>query len=377
MSRVRKLLIAVVLVLITLFFGRSFILRYFFQPTPSYLEKGESKPLPKSYVKVVAKNLNIPWEVVFLPNNDMLLTERPGVLKRVGKVNLSLQLKEVEAVGEGGLLGLALHPQFKKNHWLYLYFTTKVNNSLVNRVVRYRFVNNRLQKPKVIVDKIPAAAVHNGGRIRFGPDGYLYITTGDAGQSQRAQDIHSLAGKILRVTEDGSVPTTNPFNNLVYSYGHRNPQGIAWDKQGRLWATEHGRSGALSGLDEVNLIKKGQNYGWPVIQGNQRRPGMQAPIVQSGPNETWAPASIAYWQNALYFAGLRGESLYQAKIKKTSTGKVRLRLKAFWRGKFGRLRAVVVGPGNFLYISTSNTDGRGSPRPQDDKVIKVSPKAFR
>lgn len=376
MSRLKKLLAALALILFAVFFGRSFILRYFFQPTPSYLEKGESKPLP-NHIKVVAENLNIPWEIAFLPNKDLLLTERPGTLKRVGKVNLSLQLKEVEAVGEGGLLGLTLHPQFKKNHWLYLYFTTKINNSLINRVVRYQFIKNRLQQPRVIVDKIPAGAVHNGGRIGFGPDGYLYITTGDAGQPQRAQDIHSLAGKILRVAADGSVPTTNPFNSLVYSYGHRNPQGITWDKQGRLWATEHGRSGTLSGLDEVNLINKGQNYGWPVIQGNQRRKGMQTPVVQSGPNETWAPAGIAYWQGDLYFVGLRGESLYQAKIKKTNTGKVKLRLKAFWREKFGRLRAAVVGPDKFLYISTSNTDGRGNPYPKDDKVIKINPKAFQ
>jgi len=371
-----KLFLALVLVGLVVFLGRSYILRYFFQPTPSYLKKGESKLLSKAYLKVVAKNLKIPWEVVFLPNKDLLLTERPGVLRRVGKVNLSLRLKEVEAVGEGGLLGMALHPQFKKNHWLYLYFTTKTNKSLVNRVVRYRFVNNRLQQPKIVVDQIPAGAVHNGGRIAFGPDGYLYITTGDAGQPQKAQDIHSLAGKILRVAGDGSVPATNPFGNLVYSYGHRNPQGITWDKKGRFWATEHGRSGALSGLDEVNLIKKGRNYGWPVIQGNQRRKGMQTPTVQSGPKETWAPAGLAYWQGALYFAGLRGESLYQAKIKETSSGKVKLTLKAFLRSKFGRLRAVVVGPDNFLYISTSNTDGRGSPRYQDDKVIKISPKAF-
>jgi len=195
----------------------------------------------------------------------------------------------------------------------------------------------------------------------------------DSWHSELAQDINSLAGKILRLRDDGTYPEDNPFRNAVYSYGHRNPQGLAWDSDGNLWSTEHGRSGKLSGMDELNLIEKGKNYGWPIIQGDESRDEMITPKVNSGPDETWAPAGMAFYDNSLFFSGLRGETLYEAKIE---NGNV-VELKAHFRKEFGRLRAVVIGPNDNLYISTSNTDGRGKERSGDDKIIKIPLDTFR
>ena len=247
----------IILTAAVLFFYRGRIFQKFYSPTETQLPFGvESAPKPD--VEIIAENLKIPWEIAFLPEGDLLATERPGTLKRIGKEGRVYNIEGVEHIGEGGLLGMALHPQFAENRWIYLYLTTKTGDELKNRVERYYFQNNRLSDKKIIIDGIPGAAYHDGGRIAFGPDGNLYITTGDAGNSQLAQDVNSFAGKILHLKDDGSVPSDNPFGNAVWSYGHRNPQGLAWDDQGRLWATEHGRSGVLSGFDEFNLIEKGK-----------------------------------------------------------------------------------------------------------------------
>ncbi len=317
--------------------------------------------------EVIAQGLKIPWEIVFLPDGSMLVTERPGSVVRITPSKVVIPVEGVAHVGEGGLLGMALHPDFRNNQRIYLYATTRVNGALRNRVESYRFANDSLSDRKVILENIPGSSNHDGGRIAFGPDGDLYITTGDAEQTQFAQDKNSLAGKILRVNDDGSIPSDNPFGNAVYSYGHRNPQGLAWDDQGRLWATEHGPSGSQTGHDELNRIEKGQNYGWPTIKGDQARDGMKTAVVNSGDDETWAPAGLAFAEGALYFGGLRGASLYVAKIK--ADGGVDL--SAHLRGKYGRLRAAVMGPDGFLYITTSNTDGRGKATAGDDKIIRV------
>jgi glucose/arabinose dehydrogenase len=269
--------------------------------------------------------------------------------------------------GEGGLLGLALHPDFGKNHFIYLYFTTTVDSKYENRVVRYTFDVDgpTLKGEKVIITGIPSGFYHNGGRIAFGPDKKLYVTTGDAQNSGSAQDIHTLSGKILRLNDDGTIPPDNPFGNAVYSYGNRNSQGLAWDNEGRLWATEHGRSGLQSGLDELNLIEKGKNYGWPTIQGDEKRTGMETPVVNSGPSYTWAPAGAAFYKGNVLFTGLRGEALYQYDV---GTGRLAEHLK----GQFGRLRALVIHDG-WLYLSTSDRDGRGTARPGDDRIIRIAP----
>lgn len=314
-------------------------------------------------VEPVAENLDIPWEIVFLPEGDILVTERPGTLIRIDD-GQQYTVDGVRHIGEGGLLGMALHPEFAENNHLYLYMTTQTDDGLRNRVVRYTLQNDQLTNPEVIIDEIPGARYHDGGRIAFGPDGMLYITTGDSSRRELAQDRDSLAGKILRLNPDGSVPADNPFDTPVYSYGHRNPQGLTWDDRGNLWATEHGDRGR----DELNLIRSGQNYGWPVIDGDETRDGMVTPVVQSGAS-TWAPAGAAYVSGHVVFAGLRGRSLYVADL----SGNDIATFERVPMGDYGRLRAVTVGLDNMLYLSTSNTDGRGNPQQGDDKVLRVDP----
>ncbi len=380
MKYINKILTAAsfLLIIITsglIFKNKKFFSNQFYKPSSQTISENTKMNNNNeiSTWEIVAKNLNIPWEITFLPDGDMLVTERPGTLKRIGKNQQNYTINEVKHIGEGGLLGMALHPDFSQNNWIYFYYTTESKDTLKNVVVRYNLDHKGLTNKTIILDNIPAARNHNGGRISFGPDGYLYITTGDAQNPQLAQDIKSLAGKILRVKDDGSIPSENPYSNEVYSYGHRNPQGIAWDNQFRLWATEHGRSGFYSGFDELNLIQKGKNYGWPIIQGNETKNNMETPVINSGPNETWAPASLTFKDNSLFFTGLRGETLYQATI--LPDNKVSLQ-KHFFQ-QFGRLRAITLGPDGYLYISTSNTDGRGFPKKNDDKIIKINLDYFK
>ncbi|MBI2196668.1 PQQ-dependent sugar dehydrogenase [Candidatus Daviesbacteria bacterium] len=306
---------------------------------------------------VVAENLEIPWALAFLPDDRMLVTERPGRVRMVdqnGNITLIATITSVKHIGEGGLLGIAVHPDFEKNRFIYLYYTfSGSGDNSLNRVARYKMENDQLVREQIIVNNIPGASNHNGGRIKFGPDRLLYITTGDAGNPSQAQDKNSLAGKILRVTHEGKVE--------VYSYGHRNPQGLAWDSSGRLWATEHGPSTK----DELNAIEIGKNYGWPTIQGDEKRDGLETPVINSG-SGTWAPAGAAFLNGKIYFGALRGEVLFQYDI---STGT----LKEQFKGQFGRIRDVVLGPDNFLYITTSNRDGRGAVQAGDDKIIRIDP----
>jgi len=330
---------------------------------------GEEKP-NESMVQMVADNLVTPWSIAFLPGGDMLVTERSGQVKRIGEDGKTYPIEGVQETSEGGLLGIALHSDFETNKYAYLYITTDENGILHNKVDQYALDNGQLTFQRNIVDDIPAASNHNGGGIAFGPDGKLYVTTGDAAEADSAQDKNSLAGKILRLNDDGSTPIDNPFNSLVWSYGHRNPQGIAWDDEGRMWSVEHGPSGERgeAAQDELNLIEKGANYGWPIITGDETREGMRTPIAQSGTNDTWAPAGLAYYDGSLYFAGLRGQSLYESKIKSGTS----VELVRHFSDEYGRLRAVTAYK-NSLYVSTSNRDGRGSPNENDDKILRINP----
>lgn len=340
-------------------------------PTPKI---DVNKNVPR--VSTVTENLEVPWALAFLPDGSMLVTERPGRVRLIDKegtlkTRAFAELLDVKPIGEGGLLGIAIHPDFINNHFVYLYYTYGGDGEqTLNRVTRFKFDGETLTQQAIILDDIPGAPNHNGGRLKFGPDNFLYITTGDAQNPSLAQDRNSLAGKILRVTDDGKIAPDNPFNNPIYSYGHRNAQGLTWDSNGKLWATEHGRSGVASGLDELNLIEKGKNYGWPEIQGDQTRRDMVAPKINSGPFTTWAPSGAAFIDNSIFFAGLRGQTLYEAVIENDRVTKI----KEHFKGEFGRIREVVVGPDNMLYISTSNRDGRGNPVPTDDKIIRVNPK---
>ena len=347
-----------------------------FEPTP---ETSSTPPTsvvqtvmktPSSTREVVATGLDTPWTIVFLPSGEMLVSERKGTIQVSGTAPRTIQIPGVIETGESGLTGLAIHPQFESNQFLYAYFTVKTTEKQVNRVVRYRFDGYTITEPVTIVDDIPAGANHNGGQIAFGPDEKLYICTGDAGTSSLAQDKTSLAGKILRVNDDGSIPSDNPFGTAIYSYGHRNPQGITWDDEGRLWAMEHGRSGVSTGYDELNLIESGQNYGWPTIQGPATQQGLRSPIAQSGSATTWAPAGIIYKDNSLYFTGLRGQSLYEVPL--TSSGQPDT-IKAHFKEEYGRLRAITRGPDGAIYFSTSNKDGRGTANAGDDQIIRWVP----
>lgn len=323
------------------------------------------KDIPR--LTTLAVNLEIPWALVFLPDKSILFTERPGrvrIIDNKGILNPNpvAVINDVRHQGEGGLLGITIHPDFSNNHFVYLYYTySNINNNTLNRVVRFEFEGNKLQNQKIIVNGIPGASNHNGGRIKFGPDGFLYITTGDAQEPSFSQNKNSLAGKILRMTDEGKPAPDNSFSNSVFSFGHRNPQGLAWDKDGKLWATEHGQST----LDELNIIEKGKNYGWPIISGNQIQNGMESAIIHSN-SDTWAPSGTTYFNGSIFFAGLRGQALFEYNIESKT-------LTPHLKGEIGRIREVVVGPDNLLYITTNNRDGRGVPDLTDDKIIRVNP----
>jgi glucose/arabinose dehydrogenase len=322
--------------------------------------------------KIVASDLTVPWEAVFLNDGTMLATERSGNLVIFGKKTKRIPIDTTYHHGEGGLMGMALHPRFQLNRWIYLYNTIQKGNKTVNRVERYRFSQDGLTEQTIILDDIPGASYHDGGRIAFGSDDYLYITTGDAGDGGLAQDLNSLAGKILRIDDEGKIPSDNPFGNAVYSYGHRNSQGLTWDSSNQLWSTEHGPSGLIGGRDELNRIEKGQNYGWPLITGSQTSAGMKSPVIQSGITDTWAPGSALYWDGSIFFGGLRGEALYEARVDQNP-----VELKEHFKNRFGRIRTVLLGPDGYFYFMTSNRDGRRAPYSGDDKIIKIHPSLFR
>lgn len=352
-------------------------------PTPTAGPPSET-PRPKGpvafKVEVVAAGLDIPWDMSFLPDGCIFLTERPGRVRLIQDGKLAPKpvatIKDVLPLGEGGLLGIAADPSFETNHWIYLYYTHQTAGGPRNQVVRYTESDNQLHDPKVIIGGIPAASNHDGGRIRLGPDGKLYITTGDALSPALAQDRYSLAGKILRINADGSIPPDNPFpNSPVYSYGHRNPEGLAWQPgTNQLYETEHGNVAH----DEVNKILPGHNYGWPEMQGNTgASAGFTGPAIESGAGTTWAPSGATFvqgetfpqWTGHLLFASLRGTTLWDLNLN----GGGKPELKSVVTGTYGRLRAVFQAPDGTLYLLTNNRDGRGTPQPGDDRVLHIVP----
>ncbi len=314
-----------------------------------------------SPVAMLAKNLNIPWTIA---KNDQtfFLTQREGKIIEITENNhieqqLSLT-KNVHHEGEGGLLGFVLSTDFSSSKEAYAYHTYKEGNQLRNRVVLLIKQDNTWVEQKVLLDEIPGGRIHNGGRIKIGPDGLLYVTTGDAGIPDLAQDKNSLAGKILRMNLDGTVPTDNPIkSSFLYSYGHRNPQGLAWDGDGTLYSTEHGQSAH----DEINLIEPGQNYGWPHIQGDEEASDMVTPLYHTG-EQTWAPSGIDYSDGQLYIATLR-----DGKIRRFSVASQKV---SILHEKSGRMRDVYIED-NQLYTITNNRDGRGNPAADDDKLLAI------
>jgi glucose/arabinose dehydrogenase len=308
-------------------------------------------------VETVASGLQVPWSIGFAPDGRLFVTERPGRVRIITAAGseLALTIDGVLAQGEGGGLGLALDPAFADNQWVYLYHTAAAGGGSVNRVVRYREVANRLVERVVLLDNIPAAVIHNGGRIRFGPDGLLYITAGDAANMSLPQDLGTLAGKILRITRSGTVPSDNPFGSPIYSWGHRNPQGLDWHPTtGDLWASEHGQTGN----DEINVIRSGVNYGWPRIEGGATMPGMETPIRSFSP--AIAPSGASFYRgqrfpgfsNDLFVATLAGQHL----LRLRTNGRQIVAQERLLDGRFGRLRDVASGPDGYLYIATNTND---------------------
>lgn len=313
-------------------------------------------------VGTVATGLEVPWGLAFLPRGGALVSERDsGRILRVDGRGSSVQLADLEDIdpaGEGGLLGLALEPGVDPA-WLYAYYTGAKDN----RVVRMSWDGSTLGAPEPIVTNIPKNTFHDGGRIAFGPDRMLYIATGDAGDESSAQDLASLSGKVLRVTPDGGVPDDNPFpGSPVFTLGHRNVQGLAFDEQGRLWASEFGAKDA----DELNLLTGGGNYGWPEVEGIGTNPAFVNPVTSWEPTSTASPSGIAVLDDAVYVASLRGERLWQVPL----SGPDQYRAAAVPLPDLGRLRTVATTPdGRSLWLSTSNRDGRGDADERDDRII--------
>jgi glucose/arabinose dehydrogenase len=316
----------------------------------------------------------------------MIFTERPGRVRVIEKGNLRPQplfvVSDVEAAGESGLMSVALHPQFSSNRFLYLSYAYSEQGVRV-RVVRYRETADGLVDRKVIIENLPAARFHAGCRIRFGPDGKLYITTGDAGRRDLAQQLDSLAGKTLRLNDDGTVPQDNPFVGQqnarpeIWTIGHRNAQGLDFQPGSNLmFQTEHGPSGFDGGQggDEVNIVEKGKNYGWPTIHHNQTRAGMEVPLLEYTP--ACAPASGAFYRGSaltgfkgnFFFGCLRGERLIRVSLDgRRVLGQENIVT------NYGRIRDVAEGPDGFIYFSTSNRDGRGDPAQDDDRILRIVP----
>lgn len=327
-------------------------------------------------VEVVARNLDVPWSLAFAPDGRIFFTERPGRIRVIeNNVVRTILSIDVAAVGEGGLLGLSLDPSFDKNRFLYAYYTYRdAQGALLNRIVRFTESSGILVDQRIILDRIPGSAIHDGGRVKFGPDGKLYVTTGDAAQGALAQDLTSLAGKVLRINPDGSVPSDNPFpGSLVYTYGHRNPQGLDWHPvTGKIYETEHGPTGH----DEVNILEAGRNYGWPIVTAAAGDPRFVDPLIETGA-DTWAPSGATFYRRdrfpdlrgAFLIATLRGQHLRVLTLS-SSFNSVTFSDAAL-QGTHGRLRDVVEGPDGFLYVFTNNRDGRGNPTPDDDRLLKI------
>jgi glucose/arabinose dehydrogenase len=351
---------------------------------PASVEQTDAGSLSNFYQQeVLAEGLNVPWELAFAPDGRIFVTERGGLIRVIqdGQLQPEPVYRAAGAFvsrGEGGLLGMELDSDFEQNRRMYVYFSYEEASVMKNKVVRLVERNGRFVDDQILIDNLPGQRNHDGGRIRIGPDGKLYVTVGDAQDPARSQDMSTLAGKILRMNLDGSVPHDNPFSgSLIYSLGHRNPQGLAWHPiTGSLFSSEHGQSAH----DEINMIEPGVNYGWPLIQGDETetnsssgKPGgrhLEKPLLHSG-KTTWAPSGMTFvtqgpWTNQLLVSNLRGSQVLR--IELGSDYRTVHSHTAMWN-EYGRIRNIVEGPDGSFYLLTNNRDGRGTPHSGDDKII--------
>jgi glucose/arabinose dehydrogenase len=337
----------------------------------------EQTPPAKGSVKVlrtVTTGLNTPWGVAPLPDDSSLLvaSRDQGTITRVdARTGRKTELGKVSGVspaGEGGLLGIALSPDYASDHMIYAYFTSASDNRIVRMLYDTKKpAGEQLGAPDTIFKGIPKGYIHNGGRIAFGPDRMLYAGTGESGERGLAQDKKSLGGKILRLTPEGDPAPGNPFpDSPVYTYGHRNVQGLAWDGEQRLFASEFGQDT----WDELNAIKPGANYGWPDAEGKSSDSRYQSPIAQWHTDDA-SPSGIAYAEGSIWMAGLQGRRLWRIPLKGTAAS---AEPQAFLTGTYGRLRTVVAAGGDKLWLTTSNTDGRGDPKGGDDRILELEVK---
>jgi aldose sugar dehydrogenase len=357
------------------------------------IQKGESfGELPQDIIEVeyiveeFVSGLHVPWSIVFTSPDRMLVAERRGNLKVVldGILqNEPIHVFDVSSGGEQGLMGLVLDPEYNSNRQIYLSYAYEDRGNIFVKIVRFRDGGDRLLDERVIMDNIPGARFHAGSRLAFGPDLKLYITTGDALERSIAQDSNSLAGKILRINKDGSIPEDNPFwGSAIWSLGHRNPQGIDWHPVTQeMYSTEHGPSGfdGPGGGDEVNRIVRGGNYGWPLVSHEKNMEGMIAPLLVFTPAE--APASLMFYDgdalpqfnNNGFFGALRGQGLFRFVVDYNNPNNV-IFYEKMEEVDFGRIRAITQGIDGYIYFGTSNRDGRGSPTSSDDRIFRIRPK---
>lgn len=334
-------------------------------------------------VEEVIRGLEVPWGIAFTSPTRMLVTERPGRIRIVENGVLREQplhtFTEVSTGGEEGLMSITLHPQYASNKYVYTAYAYEGADGIRVDVVKFTDEGDSISDITPIVSNIPAARFHAGCELAFGPDGKLYITTGDATDRELAQDLDSLAGKILRVNDDGSIPDNNPFpQSPIWSYGHRNPQGIAWNSEGEMYETEHGPSGfdGPGGGDEVNKIIMGGNYGWPLVSHDKTNEGTVAPLLVFTPAE--APSSALIYSGRLFpqfagnlfFGALRGENLMRVSLGPEAGA---IGFERLFREEYGRIREVMEGPDGAIYFTTSNRDGRGSPAADDDRIFRIVP----
>ena len=343
--------------------------------------KGEAE---NYQIEAFVTNLEVPWDMVFTSEKRMLITERPGRVRVVEngilKAEPLLKLSNVYTEYEDGLMSIELDPNYEENKWVYLSWTPQIGKGVGLKIARFTDTGDQLTEEKVIFENLPAAIMHSGSRIRFGPDEKLYITLGDALKRKQAQNLEVFNGKILRINKDGSIPEDNPFaNSPIWSYGHRNPQGIAWNPEtGELFESERGPSvfDGPAGGDEINHIVKGGNYGWPLVSHDEKREGTIAPLIQFTPAQP--PGSLLVYsgklfpefKNNLFFGSLAGEGLIRITLDENDPNKI-----STWEKmeniNLGRIRNVIEGPDGSIYFSTSNRDGRGNPTEKDDQIFRM------